>query len=158
MRTLVASASPDAGLKAAIQGPAVKLFAGSVQPRAALSGLWLYFDCFDESHRVAQDDSSVEGSYWHGICHRREPDASNAAYWFRQTGHHEIFNALLKAARELTPFAGYRLGNRWDPFAFIDFCEEARMQGGAYAAYALSIQRIEWELLFDYCARKADAA
>ena len=51
-------------------------------PEAALSGLYLYFSCWDEAHVIAQDLSSAEGSFWHGIVHRQEPDAENASYWF----------------------------------------------------------------------------
>src|SRR5262249_17485377 len=43
---------------------------------ACLAGLWLYHDFLDESHAISQDLSSAEGSYWHAIMHRREPD-----YW-----------------------------------------------------------------------------
>src|SRR6516162_5234245 len=51
---------------------------------ACLAGLWLFHDFLDESHKISQDIDTVEGSYWHGILHRREPDYSNAAYWFRR--------------------------------------------------------------------------
>ena len=46
--------------------------------RACLAGLWLYHDFLDESHTISQEIGSTTGSYWHGIMHRREPDASNA--------------------------------------------------------------------------------
>src|SRR5713226_8362206 len=56
------------------------LFPFGRAPEAALSGLYLYFSCLDEAHEIAQSISSVEGSYWHGIMHRQEPDAGNASY------------------------------------------------------------------------------
>src|SRR5207302_2029669 len=68
---------------------------------ACLAGLWLYHDFLDESHQRSQSISSAEGSYWHGIMHRREPDFSNAAYWFRRVGEHPIYDSLSKAAQEL---------------------------------------------------------
>src|SRR5437763_722978 len=41
---------------------------------ACHAALWLYFDFFEESHAISQDLHTVEGSYWHAILHRREPD------------------------------------------------------------------------------------
>jgi hypothetical protein len=134
------------------------LFPGSRAPEAALSGLWLYFSCFDESHSISQDIATAEGSYWHGLLHRQEPDAGNAAYWFRRVGRHEIFPDLHQAATELVADSPvhFRIKDRWDPFAFIDFCENARRQPGSDAErLAREIQRAEWQLLFDYCARPA---
>jgi hypothetical protein len=124
---------------------AARLFAGARAPEAALSGLYVYFSCFEEAHAMAQDIATPEGSYWHAIVHRQEPDAGNAAYWFRQVGTHPIFPALASAAGQEGP---------WDPFAFIDLCEQARRQPGSdLEARMRAIQRTEWQLLFDYCAR-----
>jgi hypothetical protein len=134
------------------------LFPGSRSPDAAMSGLWLYFSCFDESHRISQDLATPEGSYWHGILHRQEPDPGNAAYWFRRIGDHPVFLLLRTAAEELLAGAPVKFGlkDTWDPFQFIDFCEEARRRPGSeHELVAREIQRAEWQLLFDYCARPA---
>src|SRR6516165_1333879 len=48
-----------------------------------LAGLWLFHDFLDESHAISQDIDTIEGSYWHAILHRREPDYVNSKYWFR---------------------------------------------------------------------------
>lgn len=132
------------------------LFPRAQAPQAALSGLWLYFSCLDESHALSQDISTADGSFWHGIMHRQEPDAGNAAYWFRRTGTHPVFDQLAAESALLAgqhPKAGFRAGSRWDPFLFIDFCENARRRPGSEAEHlALLIQRAEWQLLFDYCA------
>lgn len=125
------------------------LFAAARSPYGAMSGLYLYFSCLDEAHKLAQDLETHEGKFWHGIMHRQEPDAENAAYWFRQVGHHPVFPALAEAAGKL----GYPPGSVWDPFAFIDFCECARKHpGSAEENLAMSVQLAEWQLLFDYCA------
>src|SRR6266571_5240828 len=103
------------------------LFPGSRAPEAALSGLYLYFSCIDEAHEIAQNIETPEGSYWHAIVHRQEPDAGNSRYWFGRAGAHPIFPALRDEAAAL----GIDFGPRWDPMAFIDFCERARRDPGS---------------------------
>jgi len=155
---LVAGRCSSAEAFAALKKQTAKsLFPRAAMPEAALAGLWLYFSCFEEAHSIAQDISTTEGSLWHGILHRQEPDSGNAAYWFRQAKSHPIFPALVKDAVGITgryPEAEFRPSVNWDPFGFILFCERAREQlGSASEAAALEIQRAEWQLLFDYCAR-----
>ena len=127
------------------------LFPGSIFPREAMAGLWLLFDDLDRSHTISQGLSSPEAAFWHGIMHRREPDPSNAAYWFRRMGRHAVFPSIAAAAAEV----GYPgVASQWDPFAWIDYWERARVRPGSRdQALALAVQRIEWEILFDYCAR-----
>jgi hypothetical protein len=116
------------------------------------AGLYVYFGCWDEAHTVAQDLETPEGSYWHAIVHRLEPDAWNSAYWYRKVGRHAIFPSLRARAAEI----GVDFGPAWDPFKFIDYCEHARVNPGSpEEARALAIQLAEWQLLFDWCARKA---
>ena len=155
---LLAGTSSSVEAKARLCGQkAVDLFPGAQAPDAALAGLWLYFSCFDESHQIAQDVHSHEGSFWHAILHRQEPDSGNAAYWFRRVGHHPIFQDLCLSADGILaayPEAEFRTGGKWDPFSFIMFCERASQQPGSPSERAaLEIQRSEWQLLFDYCAR-----
>jgi hypothetical protein len=135
------------------------LFSGAREADAAMAGLWLYFSCFEEAHSLAQDSSTKECELWHAILHRQEPDSGNAAYWFRQVGSHATFPAIARSAIEILeriPQAEFRAGGKWDPFAFVAFCERARTQpGSAQERAALEIQRAEWQILFDYCARPA---
>lgn len=135
------------------------LFPSARAPEAALAGLWLYFSCLDESHAISQDVHTPEGSFWHGILHRQEPDPGNAGYWFRRVGNHPVFPALRDAAEAVAAaHTGVRwiAGASWDPFAFIDACEQARREKGSELENVmLEIQRAEWQLLFDYCARRA---
>ena len=136
---------------------AADLFPNANAPEAALGGLWLYFSCFDECHEIVQDLPSVEASFWHAILHRQEPDAGNSGYWFRRVGRHPLFPELNREAAEILSRsldAGFRIGDEWDAISFITFCEKARQWPNSPAeCAALEIQRIEWQLLFDYCAR-----
>jgi hypothetical protein len=129
---------------------AADLFPGARAPEAAMAGLYLYFSCLEEAHTIAQDIEGPDGSYWHGILHRQEPDPGNAGYWFRRVGRHAIFADLRDAAEGL----GYGGGSSWDPFAFIDACEEARRSPGSDREVLIKkVQRAEWQLLFDSCAK-----
>lgn len=136
-----------------------KLFSSARSPRAAFSGLYLYFSCRDEAHEASQSDSSAEGSYWHAIVHRQEPDAGNSSYWFGQAGRHPVFAPLLDEARSITrsrPGAALEFSQSWDPFAFIEVCERARRNPDSeLERAALEIQRAEWQLLFHHCARRS---
>ncbi len=139
---------------------AADLFPAARAPEAALSGLYLYFSCFDQSHEISQSIDTAEGSFWHGILHRQEPDANNARYWFRRVPSHPIFAGLADAASDIgarypedaasnSPWSG----GHWDPVRFIELCDRARReQGLPLEKMALEIQRAEWQLLFDYCA------
>jgi hypothetical protein len=133
-----------------------ELFLGHSEPAAPMAGLWLYFSCFEEAHSLANICKSREGHLWHALVHRQEPDSGNAAYWFRQAGKHPVFSKLAQAAVKILrriPDAEFRVGH-WDPFAFIAFCDRARLQpGSSQELAAMEIQRAEWQLLFDHSAR-----
>jgi hypothetical protein len=120
--------------------------------QACISGLWLYHDFLDQSHTISQDLPSWIGSYWHGILHRREPDASNAKYWFRRVEPNAVYESLAAEA----PGLGIALkGGKWDPFAFVDQCERERGRGSEEEMTCRRVQLREMQLLFDWCYRKA---
>src|SRR5437660_10664394 len=39
---------------------------------------------WDEAHKVAQDIETKDAAWVHAYLHRKEGDAGNAAYWYRQ--------------------------------------------------------------------------
>ena len=149
---------PDAAKRPALAALGDADFPRPVVDRAAAAacraGLWLLHDFLDESHTISQELHTAEGSYWHAIMHRREPDHSNAAYWLRRVGAHSIHGGLARTAAEL----GYGKAAGWDAFAFNDDCEDHRGKGDAAEEVLRRVQRAEWELLFDYCFRKAVGA
>jgi len=121
--------------------------AGAVQSLRA--GLWLLHDFMDEAHELAQDLDTPAGSYWHGIVHRREPDAGNAAYWFARVGDHPIFEELARDAKALGADRTLIEGGRFRPRRFIELATAAPLDPGARDVL-LAIARREWELLFDH--------
>lgn len=126
------------------------------------AGLWLLFDFQTESHDISQKIATPSGSFWHGILHRREPDASNAKYWFMRVGEHPVFPELLADARE-TASASPGLSdiflkaldemNAWDAAWFVDQCVTA--VDPHTVKTLITIQRREWLLLFEYNFQKA---
>jgi hypothetical protein len=127
--------------------------------QALHAGLWSLFDYFEQSHELSQVIATPSGSYWHAILHRREPDASNAKYWFARIGEHPVQTELLEDARELASGASLagtlNAATAWDAPWFVDQCTTAT--DPAIVKTLLAIERREWQLLFDYNFRKAFA-
>ena len=126
----------------------------SATARLALSaGMLQAVDLWDESHEAAQNaedrGETFVSAYWHGIAHRREPDAGNATYWFRKVGSHPVFKPLAEAIErviESDPMPAGKLLTQgtWNPFAFIQLTTHA---SPAFEMVAKRIQRAEIDLL-----------
>jgi hypothetical protein len=153
---LTHSGKGEAEARVLAREPAGPLFPGARAPRAALSGVLLFRGCWSEAHDISQGDDSRDGSYWHAIVHRQEPDAANAGYWFRRVGNHPIFASLNQEVSEILagyPGLGWTTGAVWDPGRFLAWCDEAREQPGSEREEAaLKIQHAEWLRLFVWCA------
>jgi hypothetical protein len=163
--------TPNEAVRARLDGLRVDMaFAPEVvrdrdMAAACLAGLWLRHDFLDESHRISQDVDTPTGSYWHALMHRRELDFGNSAYWFRRVGRHPVFEVVQPAAAELAraanlePAACFLVGQTtWDPFAFVHLCEEAVAGRARCELLCRQIQQREWEILFDFCYRRATGA
>lgn len=137
-----------------------------------VAGLWLWNNFLDESHALSQEIDTAEGSYWHGVMHRREGDFSNAKYWFRRVGRHPIFEPARVVAADLIAHAEDHVGSlandplavgldafaqaaAWNPNTFIDLCERAARDETPAKALLKKIAAAESDLLLWYCYANA---
>lgn len=105
------------------------------------AALFLWNEDFDRAHDYAQAAQNAEGSYWHAILHRREPDYSNAHYWYSRVGSHPVFHKMAKM------YPG------WKPDNFILQCQKRKSPEDV--AKLLEGQLKEFELLFDHTFQQA---
>ena len=118
------------------------------------SGLWLLAGELDRSHTISQSFESADGSYWHGIMHRREGDYGNSKYWFRRvgTGHavHRELGALLEQRQ--AEFNQVPVQQLFEPKALggtlVDLCQMAMGSESAWQPELKQICWWEWQLLF----------
>jgi hypothetical protein len=130
---------------------------------AVLSGLWLWHDWLDESHRLSQNLHSSSGSFWHAIMHRREGDFSNSQYWYARCANHPILRPLaVQAGDVINPFPAdksvLKLAHSgvWNADAFVDLVEAVHDKSDdPRHALAVALQQLEWRMLFDHCLREA---
>lgn len=149
--TAAADRFPEAGpgkpaisinvLQGSIRQTLGELALKSMERKCVESGLLLLWDFLETSHEISQTlegkGSPRTADYWHGIMHRREPDAGNASYWFRRVGAHPALDQLgagvtawmneLGATSEQVKLASDRLlrHGTFDPFAMIEFSRVA---------------------------------
>ena len=156
---------PDAAARKPLQQATLATAFGSSRlvdldmARCCLAGVWLLHDYLNESHGISQEIETSSGSFWHGVMHRREGDFSNAKYWFRHVGRHDLLDELGPRLRSLADGAqamqidSLTPGGAFDPYRLVDACQAAVRSGDD--DFCRQVQQLEWELLFDYCFRRA---
>jgi hypothetical protein len=130
------------------------------QEQALRSAGLLWHDHLDESHHLSQILNDQNGSFLHGIMHRREPDYRNAEYWFRQVGEHPAFPEIAGQARSLLSRSGEKhslssklfRGAQWSPYGFIAACQDCALRGADDSQSKLlqEIQAIEFNVLLTH--------
>lgn len=131
---------------------------------AVRAGLLCRHDFFTDSHELAQSleyqGHPRSGDYWHAILHRREPDFSNAKYWYRQAEQHPVLAELATASQwlrdsalvtdaERSRWVSRLVGPRgWDALAFVDLCEACQDKDETpLGQLACALQALEMRLL-----------
>ncbi|TWT51260.1 hypothetical protein Pla22_40370 [Rubripirellula amarantea] len=104
------------------------------------SAMWLLAGDLDRSHDISQSIETADGSLLHGIMHRREGDFSNAKYWFRRVGDHEVLQSLSQNE------GGYD-----DPFEFVNDCQSAlRKNDEQLISRCEQVQWTEWTFVMHH--------
>jgi hypothetical protein len=167
-RELLDGVRPEQLLIAPVKSP--------VAAHAMLAALWLWHDGLEECHKIVQkspedlgaihshasQDMTPTLSFWHAIMHRREGDFSNSKYWYARAGAHPAIALLanqagaivnqMPADREIFQI----VAKGWNAAAFVDLVEavHGKPTDPRHRA-AISLQQLEWRVLFDFCARQA---
>ncbi len=154
IRTRLTATSPTDLLRDPLVNPAMA--------QGVLCGLWLWHDFLDQAHALAQADTTVTGSLWHAIMHRRQGDFANSKHWYAKCQRHFILGPLAQHVSVMTSTlpADIRLLrltlSGWDASAFVNLVQDvAATPADPLHCLVVEIQRLEWRLLLEHCAAQA---
>jgi len=109
----------------------------------AKAALYLWNDCIEGAHKIAQENPGKTGDLIHATLHRRQGDYWNSKYWYSNVGSHPIYKELKKEFEE------------WEPKAFVDWVEAVEAGKKAKTRDWLEkVQAKELELLAEYCLKE----
>ena len=127
---------------------------GETESQLIHSAALLWHDHLNESHAISQSIHSPDGSYLHGIMHRREPDYPNAKYWFHKAGNHPAYALFTERVQTLLTDSTVTVltQDKWDPFAMVDAVSQAKRGTGEYEALQKA-QQAEFQILLErFCS------
>lgn len=126
----------------------------NLQSDLARSAAFFWHDDLERSHKISQGVKTKEGSFLHGMMHRREPNASNAKYWFGLVGEHPAFVGLTISVMRLGESEVVKSllhSGKWDPSLFVDACIRAEKEQYESEIHTLQeIQKLEFEALVSH--------
>lgn len=123
--------------------------------RACEAALWLLAGDLDHSHEISQSVKSADGSFWHGVMHRREGDFSNAKYWFRRAAHFPALASIGEAIAADPLTDALATDGGWDAIGFVDQCQQAVRRGGDEEQQCRRAQWVEWQIAMADCLHRA---
>jgi hypothetical protein len=153
---------PEAEDLPALNGKIDALFQQHGRPRKAeliRSLILLWHDHLEPSHCLSQDEHNPDGSLVHAIMHRREPDYSNAKYWWRSTGDHVCFPGIAAKVQSLVAddesLAEQIIRDgAWDAYAFTDAVSQGIRESADSPRHQLlkKVQRAETDAVLEHLA------
>lgn len=134
---------------------------------AVRAALYLWNGWFAECAMYAQAAPEKEQLYLSALCERQLGHTNECKAILQQLEDHPVFGLLSEYSLEiiglgsdppLKRFKGVlELGGTWEPFAFVDLYEQARMDKLCHPTKRIvcSMQCREFELLFAHCYEAA---